>query len=652
MSSYPTLKELFKAIIKDCYDYLFSHSEGKAKESIIRLLDYNKNKDEIIKKSYVVLCSIKSEIPSEEELSSIYDFTKNFLEYIYFYLNGAEGIIDTISTKNDCCKGYIALFGYIYIFKGIYENEFLQFSSQYYKNFEEILIKYDILNDVKKYYEDIISIKSNEEVFNELVKFMEKEISELKNELQKNENIEETAKLNSTNKNPYVTKKLFNNTMKLLRAELLYHIIKKNFSHMSLLEKVMLNTELNSVLINCGKKRTEYLENLITSTKNTNINIDNLYNFHVLGKLSIIILKNLLIMLYKKNYKFIQDYDERVLKDLKSYASKIKGKELEDSNNKIKKYEVKLKKQSNKDEKYNTIIIVENQIKYSLVIEFLFFLKKKSDKINFFEKEIFDLILFDDLNIDVKLKSPKENIEEEEEKYIYEGKTKFNGKEIITMFKAPFKLHKENINIDKIYSIINKKINEIKEKNGFKNNTDFIQLKNDTVDLLEESQYIIDTYENYFIENKINFKNENEILDIKTKEYIKNYIDIKELKEKIVEKIKLLDNYIKNIKELNIIVEKYMKEVDDLINKIKSDKKRKEHLISISEIFTEFKNDLKDNIMNRMEYKKYGDIFNEKNINEFSLENVFTILDETLNNSNALFSITKSENINNINFIY
>ena len=53
MSSYPTLKELFKAIIKDCYDYLFSHSEGKAKESVIRLLDYNKNKDEIIKKSYV-----------------------------------------------------------------------------------------------------------------------------------------------------------------------------------------------------------------------------------------------------------------------------------------------------------------------------------------------------------------------------------------------------------------------------------------------------------------------------------------------------------------------------------------------------------------------------------------------------------------------
>ena len=91
-------------------------------------------------------------------------------------------------------------------------------------------------------------------------------------------------------------------------------------------------------------------------------------------------------------------------------------------------------------------------------------MKKKSDKINFFEKEIFDLILFDDLNIDVKLKSPKENIEEEEEKYIYEGKTKFNGKEIITMFKAPFKLHKENINIDKIYSIINKKINEINKK--------------------------------------------------------------------------------------------------------------------------------------------------------------------------------------------
>ena len=434
--------------------------------------------------------------------------------------------------------------------------------------------------------------------------------------------------------------------MKLLRAELSYYIIKKNFSHINLLEKVMLNLELNSVLINCGKKRTEYLGNLITSTKNTIINIDNLYNFHLWGKLSIIILKNLLIMLYKKNYKFIQYYNDTILIDLKSYESKIEGKELENFTNKIKRYEEKLKEQSNENEKYNIIIIVENQIKYSLVIEFLLFLKKKNDKINFFEKEIIELILFDDLNIDAKIKSPKEKIEKEEEKYIYEGKTKFNSKEIITMFKVPFKFHKEKINFDKIYSIINNKIRKIKEKFGFENNTDFIKLKSDAVDLLEEAQYIIDTYENYFIENKINYKNKSEISDIKIKEYIKNYFEIKELKEKIVKKIKLYDNYIKNIKELNIISEKCMKEVDDIIDKIKSDKKRKENLISISELFNEFKNDLKVNIMNRREYKNYSDIFNEKNINEFSLENVFTILDETLNNSNPLFSITKSENIN------
>ena len=34
MSNYPKLDELFEAIIKDCYDYLYNHSDGGAKNSI------------------------------------------------------------------------------------------------------------------------------------------------------------------------------------------------------------------------------------------------------------------------------------------------------------------------------------------------------------------------------------------------------------------------------------------------------------------------------------------------------------------------------------------------------------------------------------------------------------------------------------------
>ena len=56
MSNYPTIEKLFNAIIKDCYDYLFSHTDDKARESITKLFDYNKDKAEIIQKSYIVLC--------------------------------------------------------------------------------------------------------------------------------------------------------------------------------------------------------------------------------------------------------------------------------------------------------------------------------------------------------------------------------------------------------------------------------------------------------------------------------------------------------------------------------------------------------------------------------------------------------------------
>ena len=56
MSNYPTIEKLFNAIIKDCYDYLLSHTDDKARESITKLFDYNKDKDEIIQKSYIVLC--------------------------------------------------------------------------------------------------------------------------------------------------------------------------------------------------------------------------------------------------------------------------------------------------------------------------------------------------------------------------------------------------------------------------------------------------------------------------------------------------------------------------------------------------------------------------------------------------------------------
>ena len=725
MYSYPTIEELFKAIIKDCYDYLFTHTEDKAKESIIKLIDYNKNKDEIIQKSYVVLCSIKYEKPSEGELSSIYDFTKIFFEAIDYDLNDENRKIDRISTINDCCNGYIALFGYIYIFKGVFTNEFFRFLAQYYKYFEEILVKYNVSKDVKEYYEDTVNklykteiIEINNEIFNEFIKYFEKESFEyqkvakegkenesidspkiLKDELKKEDISEngnkstqletcDTSNIQNENKSlengEHISKnKSYNNEdIKLLKKEindvkllLLTQMIKRGYDQLNILQNIILKLDFNSVEINNIKKRTEYLNNLIISLKNTVTNLGNPYNFNLWRKLSNIILKNLFVILYKKNFKFLQHHNKSVLNSLKYYEYIFEGKQLEDFKDKVKKYEEKLKKQNeeilskgasaaDRERNYN-IIIVENQVKYTLVVDFLFFLKEKGNKIDHFDEEIIDLILFDDLNIDIKLnensygkgmnnsKSEKENIQKGE-KSINKGKTLFNSEEIIDMLKNPFKYHKEDINVDKIYSAIYEKIVKIKKDNGYEeNNTTFNDLKNNAVHLLEEIQSLVASYEKYFIENKINYqnKNENEILDIDAKEHFQNYIYIKDLKEKISKKIELYDNNINALSDLNTITEKCMKTVESFIEEIKFKKqiKGKNNLITISDLFLEFKNTLKDNIVKGQEYKKYRNIFNEKNIDEFSLDDVYTILNETLNYDNTLFSIIKKD-ITNFNF--
>ena len=102
---------------------------------------------------------------------------------------------------------------------------------------------------------------------------------------------------------------------------------------------------------------------------------------------------------------------------------------------------------------------------------------------------------------------------------------------------------------------------------------------------------------------------------------------------------------------MRIIVDNCKKEVDDFLEEIKNKGQAKENkLKSISELFLEFKNSLKVRIVSEQEYRKYDNIFNDKNIDEFSLEDVYSILKETLNYNNASFSIIKKD-ITNFNLL-
>ena len=102
---------------------------------------------------------------------------------------------------------------------------------------------------------------------------------------------------------------------------------------------------------------------------------------------------------------------------------------------------------------------------------------------------------------------------------------------------------------------------------------------------------------------------------------------------------------------MNALVENSKNEVNDFIKEIKLKGQTKENkLKSISDLFLEFKNTLKTRIVEEPEYGKYENIFYNKNIDEFSLEEVYSILKDTLNYNNASFSITKKD-ITNFNLL-
>ena len=147
-------------------------------------------------------------------------------------------------------------------------------------------------------------------------------------------------------------------------------------------------------------------------------------------------------------------------------------------------------------------------------------MKEKGNKINHFEEEVIDLILFDDLNININMdeesneKGKNDSQQEkkivQKEKKINQLKTSFNSEEIIDMLKNPFKYHKKDINADKIYSSIYEKMKEFKIKIGYmENNIGFDDLKSTCVKILEDIQTLVSSYEDYFNENKIDYQNNN-----------------------------------------------------------------------------------------------------------------------------------------------
>ena len=95
---------------------------------------------------------------------------------------------------------------------------------------------------------------------------------------------------------------LLANQLSNVKNDLLFSEIERIYDKIEIFEKLILDSKFNLDIVNIKSKRSEYLENIVNSLKNTINNIANLYNLNLWRKLANIILKNIFVILHKKNY--------------------------------------------------------------------------------------------------------------------------------------------------------------------------------------------------------------------------------------------------------------------------------------------------------------------------------------------------------------
>ena len=608
MASFPKLSELIEAFVNDCYDFLIQYSDESTKKSIDNVLEQVKQKDELYKKLYVIYCSIFPFDPKNEGNLNVIYFSKKYIYVIYNFLSDSKNE-DRSATNNDCCNTYIALHGFKYEYKAVLQKDLLGFLCDKYVHFSTLLNKYGFLKKIKIYYEE--NIKSLENYFNS---------DKFEKKLLKNFRINNSIQIVCVDQE-FVD--MIKSVKFALKNEMCLKFLENDFKSIKLQENWIIYSGFNSNEININKKKIEFLENENKLLINNAKALTNSYNYNLRRKIINIILKNIFVILSKKNYSFEQKYSYAVLSELYKRKKEMSKHDSNNFQNEINIYKNNLYNQdsnanlisstsADKEKTFNLILVKKGnnyEVIPTLSIEFIFFLKEKANKLNLFKEEIFDLVLFEDMNNKIcekeyeTLEGKNDEIENEShlDKKKFQGKTDFNGNEIIMMLENPNQFYKKETNIKKIFELYYKKIQEIESKYGFKDNTKKLSdLETDTTIINIQLKELIKNYEQHFDEIEINYKDSNKIenkdVNEDEKDNLNNYFKAKDLLNKVNNKIEYYRKIIKEISDINNIEISCEKNIDELINTDENKRNNEVEIKSIYELFDEFKKDMHDKI--------------------------------------------------------
>ena len=238
----------------------------------------------------------------------------------------------------------------------------------------------------------------------------------------------------------------------------------------------------------------------------------------------------------------------------------------------------------------------------------------------------------------------------------YEGKIKFNGKELIEMLESPIKFQQKILKItDNLFDLRNNKINEFKKDIKYdemlKAISKFEKNKEFEILLLRISQTIknIENYIENRYGNKVNIQSLNitEINDMDLKEMYNKYSQLVIYEKEISNKIKSLESEKKLVTDLQENIKKYESDINRMINQIKDKLKKESELIILLDIFDEYKEDLKTKIVkNNKHYLHYKDIFTKQNIDTFTFNDLISFLKKQFIIKDVSYSLIKRDIIN------
>jgi len=221
------------------------------------------------------------------------------------------------------------------------------------------------------------------------------------------------------------------------------------------------------------------------------------------------------------------------------------------------------------------------------------------------------------------------------------------------MLKNPLYFQNKNIQKKNVFNSMYTEIDNLKIYVGNKLNneekdeiiTDINDVKSKIIELKKLIDIYFETYKIDFKKIEIIQKDKQLNLDESTKKIIDIHSKIQSLNCQMDNKIQLYKDIDKKISELYDSITSNKNEINEEIKKIQISIEKIAKLIKINNVFDEYKQNLKNKIKDITENKKdYSDIYNEKNIDEFTLDKLYNFLEEHLKNYS--YSIGKHDIIN------